>query len=87
MENLYPSFFDTLFNFEDDNDIGPDYIKTIYGHTDGQSLSKYYDIDNYNLATKLLKFPYTSILHVNIRSINKNFDQLKTLLQCLPKPF
>ena len=86
MENLYPSLFDTIFNFQDDNDIGLEYIKTIYGHTDGKSLSKYYDLDNYNLATKFLKFPYTSILHVNIRSMQKNLDQFKSLLQCLPKP-
>ena len=86
MENLYPSLFDTIFNFQDDNDIGLEYVKTIYGDTDGKCLSKYYDLDNYNLTTKLLKLSYTSILHVNARSMQKNFDKLKYLLQCLPKP-
>lgn len=85
MENLCPSLSDTIFNFQDQN-LRLEYIKTIYGHSDSRSLSKYYDFDNYNLTSKHIPFSYTNIVHVNTRSIRKNCDHLKSLLHCIPNP-
>ena len=86
MENLYPSLFYTIYNLQDDHDIGLEYIRTTYGHTDTTSLSKYYNLDSYTQTTHHAPLPFTNIIHVNIRSIRKNFDHLKSLLHCLPKP-
>ena len=88
MENLYISLFDDIAhdNPTDAQDIGFDIIRTIYGHTDLSSVSKYYNIENYNLYTTALAKDYLNILHINIRSFQKNFDNLISFIKCFPKP-
>ena len=88
MENLYISLFDDIAqeNPTDAHDIGFDIIRTIYGHTDLNSVSNYYNIENYNLYTKALAKDYLNILHINIRSLQKFFDNLISFIKCFPKP-
>lgn len=47
MEYMYASLYDDIINDNttDRNDIAPDIIGTVNGHTDLASLSKYYNVD------------------------------------------
>ena len=88
MENLYISLFDDIAheNLSDASDIGFDIIRTIHGHTDLSSVSNYYNIENYNVHADSLPKGYLNVLHINIRSLHKNFDNLISFVKCLPKP-
>ena len=83
--------FNTLFNTSVDTDpydltdISMDIINQMYGHLDFSKISKYVDIDNYNTLYNKNQSPL-NIMHFNIRSIAKNFDQLTALLKCLAIP-
>ena len=88
MENLYHSLFEDLFS-DDDHSNTPNYesdiIKTISGQSDLQSLSKYYNIDEFTTASKTIGHHYLNILHINIRSIKYKIDTLKAFIHSLPK--
>ena len=83
MDNLYHSLYD-----DDDVflNIGLDVIEKISGHRDPNSLSGYYNFEDYVSTITTLKNSYLNIIHINIRSIHKNFDVLKSVLNGLPKP-
>ncbi len=77
--------YNTLFNIPDPadtTDISMDIINQMHGHLDFTQLSKYYDIASYN---NLLKDSSNNlnIMHMNARSIPKNFDQITAFLNCL----
>ena len=78
MENLYSSLYEDIENDNprDTNDIGTEIISTVNGHTDLTSLSKYYSIEEYNQHTKTEYKRSFNILHLNIRSLHKNCDNL-----------
>lgn len=88
MENLYTSLYEDIVNDNprDTNDIGTEIIRTVNGHNDLTSLSKYYSIEKYNKYIKTTSQSYFNILHLNIRSLQKNFDNLTSLLECLATP-
>ena len=88
MENLYTSLYEGIVNGNprDTNDVGTEIIRTVNGHTDLISLSKYYSIEEYNKYIKTVSQSYFNILHLNIRSLQKNFDNLTSLLECLANP-
>ena len=88
MESLYASLYDDIVtdNPENPNDIGSDIIRTINGHTDLTSISNYYNIEEYNRQTQTppnISKSSLSILHFNIRSLQKNYDNLTFYLNCL----
>ena len=88
MENLYASLYDDIVsdNPANTNDIGSDIIRTVNGHTDLTSISNYYSIDEYNQhiqPTSSTTQHSLSILHLNIRSLQKNYDNLTSFLGCL----
>ena len=86
MENLYFSLYD-LLNDDDNNDNSEfiDTIGKISGNHDINAQSKYYNIDEYTSAVNTNTNYYTNIIHLNIRSLSKNFDLLRSMLNCLPK--
>lgn len=87
MENLYSSLYEDC-NFNNDNDnhtLALNVIEQISGHQDINSLSKYFSFDEYSAAIDSLDNNYLNIIHINIRSLHKNFDSLKSFLICLPK--
>lgn len=87
MENLYDSLYDDIFNSENpDANLDSAVLERISAGTDINSLSKYYNFEEYETITKLNENKFTSFIHVNIRSLQKNFDHLKCMLNCLPKP-
>ena len=65
-------------------DIDPDlqFFNNIYDNLDGQYVSKYYDPDSLNTATKDTTNNF-SLLNFNIRSFNKNFDEFESTLDTL----
>ena len=49
--------------------------------------SSYFSIDEFNSTSKKLLKNYFSILHINIRSLNKNFKKLREYLSLLKRDF
>ena len=87
MENLYSSLYeDCIFNNDNDNsNLESSVIEQISGHHDINSLSKYFNFDEYSSSIDSLDNNYLNLIHINIRSLHKNFDCLKSFLSCLPK--
>ncbi|XP_066922407.1 uncharacterized protein [Clytia hemisphaerica] len=48
---------------------------------------EYYNVDSFLSLTKRIEDDYISVLHTNIRSLNKNFDKLEALLTILKYDF
>lgn len=88
MENLYNSLYDDnlINNTTNTFNLELSQIKKIAGHQDINCLSKYYNFEEYTSALNPLANNYISVIHINIRSLQKNFDILKSFLNCLPKP-
>lgn len=84
MNNLY----DSLYNYGDvfSTDLGINIIEKISGQRDLITLSKYFNFEEYISATDVLDGNYFNVIHINIRSLRKNFDFLQSFLKCLPKP-
>lgn len=88
MGNLYTSLYDDIINSNttNTNDITTDITKTLNGHTNLALLSNYYSIEEYNQNTHIsstITKPTLNILHLNIRFLQKNIDNLTSLLECL----
>ena len=49
--------------------------------------SSYFSIDEFNSTSEKLLKNYFSILHINIRSLNKNFKKLREYLSLLKRDF
>ena len=86
MENLYKSLYEDIIHDDDTLNFDIEVIKKISGQYDISSLSRYYNIEEFSSVTEPFGKNYINILHVNIRSFQKNFDTLKSFLSCLPKP-
>ena len=84
-----PHLYNTLFNDNaclDNNsdDISMDIINQIHGRTDINCISNYYDINTYNqLPNPDNKLNF---MHINSRSLPKNFDNIKAFLNTLSTP-
>lgn len=59
-------------------------ILTLFRHNDFKAISKCYDLDNYKSLTIIISH-FINILHLNTRSLKKNFDHLKSLILTLNK--
>ena len=89
MENLYKSLYDDIINDDNTNahNFDLDIVNKISGQSDISSLSRYYSIEEYSaVAEPMGNNKYINISHINIRSIQKKLETLKSLLNCLPKP-
>ena len=71
----------------DDHDANSELnvFERISANTNISALSKYYNFEEYTNAVNALENNFISIIHINIRSLQKNFDLLKSMLSCLPK--
>ena len=49
--------------------------------------SSYFSIDEFNSTSEKLLKNYFSILHINIRSLNKNFEKLREYLSLVKRDF
>lgn len=83
MENLYKSLYESL---DDDNNFDlTNIFEKMSGNVDITAQSRYYNIEEYTSTTLPYCNNYTNIIHLNIRSLPKNFDSFKAMLNCLPK--
>lgn len=82
--SLMAHLYNTLFNYDDQldnmNDITMDIINQLHGHTHLSVISKYFDISAYNDFT--FQKNSLNIMHINSRSLPKNFD-ITTFLNAL----
>ena len=78
-ENLY----DALISDDDDFDPTMSSIALMYDHLNLDEISKYYDIDQYNKSFPIQNNKILSIVHLNIRSVVKNGDEMTALLGTL----
>ena len=87
MENLYKSLYSDIIH--DDDTHSPIFdlnmINTSSGQTDIFFVSRYYNINQYISEVNTTGDRSINIIHVNVRSIHKNFDVFKTFLNSLPK--
>ena len=79
------NLFDTLFinnEQEQNHDIALDIINEMHGHADFNCISEYHDIFSYN---KLFSGNQNnlSIIHMNARSLSKNYDRINAFLSSL----
>ena len=85
MENN--NLYDTLFADEDDDeDLGMITINEMYDHADFNEISKYYDLDSYNKIFPTANSDILSVIHLNIRNIRSNFNELESILSALKHP-
>ena len=75
-DNLYHS----LFPDDDEFDVGMSTIGLMNDHLNIENISKYYDIAQYNKTFTGSEKNVLSIMHLNIRSLGKNGDEMKSLL-------
>ena len=74
MENLYKSLYDdNIMNNDTANTFNLELsqIEKISGHQDISCLSKYFNFDEYTSVVDSLHNSYLSIIHINIRSLQK----------------
>ena len=85
------NLFHTLFNdldeesshSSDDNDLG--IINSMYGSLNFNDICKYHDLNSYKSTIPSNCNDYINVLHINARSLNKNFDLVIALIKSLPK--
>ena len=84
MENLYESLYDDVIsdNFTDADNIGIKIIRAVNGHVDLDSLSNYYSIEENNSHISTTSQPSLNIFHLNVRSLQKNFHSLSSIVKC-----
>ena len=88
MENLYESLYDDVIsdNFTETDNIGTKIIRAVNGHVDLYSLSNYYSIEENNAHVNTTSQPSLNIFHLNVRSLQKNFHNLSSIVKCFSNP-
>ena len=87
MLNIYQTLFNDLRNdHSTDDDIAMEIINQMYGHMDFNTLSKYYDLSSYNDLISTQNPTQFTIMHINSRSLSKNFDNINSFLKSLYAP-
>lgn len=84
MQNLYDSLYDDGDVFS--TNLCKSVMEKISGQRDPNTLSNYFNFEGYISANESLGGKNVNIIHINIRSLRKNFDLLQSFLKCLPKP-
>ena len=74
---------DSLFPEDDEFDVAMSTIGLMYDHLNFDEICKYYDIEQYNKSFPVQNNQILSVLHINIRSINKNGNEMKVLISSL----
>ena len=75
--------YDSLFPEDNEFDVGMSTIGLMYDHLDFAEMSKYYDIEQYNKSFPMYNKDILSVLHLNIRSVNKNGDEMSSIISSL----
>ena len=84
-ENLLNTLFNDLEKNQDCDSIGIEIINSMYKTLDLDDICNYYDSSTYKSAVPKNCTDYVNILHLNARSLNKNYDQVVSLIKSFPK--
>ena len=76
-ENIFFNSFDSQNILSDENN---DPNINFYNEKSEAVNSPYYNVDKFNLSSQNLLNNSFSVLHINIRSMNKNFEKLRQYL-------
>lgn len=77
------TFYDDEHRHANSNNISMEIINQLHGHMDFESISNYYDLVTYNDLIKTQQTHNFNIMHINSRSLTKNFDNMQLLLRSL----
>ena len=85
-----PNLLHSLFNDTDENDhtndaIGLDIKIFMYESLNIDDICKYHESNNYTTAVPTNCSDYINVLHINARSLNKNYDLVISFMKSLPK--
>ena len=85
MENN--NLYDTLFaDQDDDEDLGMITINEMYDHANFNEISKYYDLGSYNEIFPSENDDILSVVHLNIRNVCSNLNELEAILNQMKHP-
>ena len=84
---IMPNLYETLFQDHSHNasldDVSMEIINQLFGHLDFDRVSKYFDIFSYNNFLKSQNLSSLNIIHLNSRSLPKNYDNIVSLFNSL----
>ena len=83
--NLFATLFNNIDDRHDNDDIGLAILNSTYNSLNLDELCRYHDFSSYKTAIPINCADYINVLQVNTRSLNKNYDELITFLNSLPK--
>ena len=86
MPNLYETLFQDHSHNASSEDVSMDIINQLFGHIDFDRVSKYFDIFSYNNLLKSQHLESLNIIHLNSRSLPKNYDNIVSLFNSLHSP-
>ena len=85
--NLLHTIFNELEeesnNSSNDNDLN--IISSMYGSLNINDICNYHDLNSYISTIPTYCKDYLNVLHINARSLNKNYDLVISLIKSLPK--
>ena len=84
-ENLLNTLFHDFQNKQESDDIGIEIINSMYLSLEIDDICNYHDLTSYTNATPKNITNYINVLHINARSLNKNYDQVISFIKSLPK--
>lgn len=83
------NLIESLFNINDesqaDDDVELKKSNSLYSTLNTDEICKYHDLRSYTSAIPVNCLNYLNIVQVNARFLNKNYDNLTSLLKSLPK--
>ena len=81
--NSNVNLYESLFNDDDDEDVGMLALNNMYDHLNFDAMSNYHSLIQYNQCFPKPSNTMLSILHFNIRSLNTNLVQIEALISAL----
>ena len=79
------NLFQTLYNIDshDTDDVSQEILNDAHGHLDINEISKYYDLETFKTLTSSYTTPNLKLLHLNARSLPRNFEHITSFLKYL----
>lgn len=84
-ENLLNTLFNDLEDNNESDSIGIEIINSMYLSLELDDICNYHDLTSYINVIPRSSADYINILHINARSLNKNYDQVISFIKSLPK--
>ena len=79
------NLYDSILPDDSDFDAAMATISLMYDHLNLDEIFKYFDLDQYNRSFSTDDDKLLSLLHLNIRSLTKNGDEMLVMLETLKK--